>query len=655
MPDWALNIPSYDGIKQQGSTDLSRPFTQQQLVEYGKEALEQFLRRVVIAVVGAFIPGGGTAAEQLMDWADGLPNQILEWIRDHIGIDLSSWSAFLASLDDGAGIDLPVVPQIVAALSGIDFSQPGAVLAAILGFVRNLKPEWLPLIDLGSIGRFSPNLVVSADFERADTILSGLKWTWDGTDGAPDPDTGDPSVGCAKLLADGTDNALTSQSPIKVTAGQKLEVGMMFKSESVTAASGSLRLELVTRYNGAVVSTEVIAAVDPSGTSDWAAISGVGYTVPSGVDEVIPQPHVMDGVTAGVVKVDRVWAKKTQLLGMDFTENLVKRWESAAALMNITDTDLDGDIDFTDVWNTLWAGKLKPLGWVPTVAQDVIDGIYNGFANLGELLDLDRPRTDALDVIYNLLGIGVANKTSVAAIEAEIRLLKSAGNTLAEGFEGSSGGLPSAQWGSSPFRSWGGGSGSIALDGKGNAVWSRSGGSTRGHFYRYYKSGSVAQITTDAFEAGIVLASDPPDTSGDPAAYTYLGFSVPTGSTVTHGQLRIGRTKIAIEAVVSGTVTTLVESMGTVNPRAGDTFIIRRGASGNTNMHTYSVTKNGVPVTWSVGGTSFTDTGSTIPYGSGMRGLGMGMQAGSRTVIPIILFDQWIPAGVGVVTLAEVL
>lgn len=635
------------------------PITIEQLLENWQKVLKQFTGIDLSGLDGGlklfveFI--GGLFNIDFSDLAN-LPSpedawaQIAAKIFSVTGVNIASWPAFLASLDDGAGIDLPVVPRLVAALEGIPWESgdPGAILRAILSagvqLVRGVIPEWmLPPTNIGRITGELPNLVADGEFLIPPVGESGPPvgaWFRDGAGGR------------ASLVGAGVPSELRVQ-PVAVAPGQKYQPLAVVSCESATGAAGSVQLVVVEWNDIDLYPTNirVIASWQPSGTKAAQPITGT-YVVPAGVRYAGLGIVTTEGFTGGTLRVHKVDGPSTGLLEMSWTKNLEKRWEQSAKLMGIVDTDLDGDVDLVDVWNTLWAGHLKPLGWVPTVAQDVIDGIYNGFANFGELLNLDRPRTDALDVIYNLLGIGVSNKTSLAALEAEIRLLKSAGNTIAAPFDGAAGGMPSGTWG--VFRSWGGGSGDIVYDGKGNAVWSRSGGSTRGRFYRHLTSGSPTQISKNSCVVTGVLASDPPDTGSDPAAWTYLGFSVSGGSEVSYGQLRIGRSKIAIEAVVAGVLTTLVESV-TINPRAGQVFAVYRGETGETNAHKYVVTQNGNPVEWTTGNTYFVDAGSTIKTGSGFRGTGIGMQAGSRTVIPIILFDQWTPAGLGVLTCAEVL
>lgn len=297
-----------------------------------------------------------------------------------------------------------------------------------------------------------------------------------------------------------------------------------------------------------------------------------------------------------------------------------------------------------------WLGDIS--GWNPlsdiiaflqSLVQTIIDGVFNGFANMGEMLDFTRPITDVIDTIAGLLGLGLNNQSMVSTLEAEVRLLKSEGNTISDNFERASNNVLGNSW--HQMHAWGGGGGTIGTDGKGNAVWKTSGGSTRGDVCRHLTAGSATKIATDSCVVSTVLASDPPD-AGSPGAFLYLGFSVHE-SAATYGRLRIGRNKVAIERVNAGAVTVLAEQ--TIHPRAGQTLELQRGESGNTNMHKYVLKRNGT-VVW-----EWTDSGSSIPFGAAYRSLAFGMQAASRQIVPIFLYEQWLPAAAGVISLREVL
>lgn len=71
--------------------------------------------------MGAIADAAGEVGEQIR-------NAFVFVIRELTGIDLSSWDAFIASLDDGKGIDLPFLVQglqtVAAIFGGIDLSSP---------------------------------------------------------------------------------------------------------------------------------------------------------------------------------------------------------------------------------------------------------------------------------------------------------------------------------------------------------------------------------------------------------------------------------------------------------------------------------------------------------------------------------------------------
>ncbi|MGC7272871.1 hypothetical protein RA983_21285, partial [Mycobacteroides abscessus subsp. abscessus] len=87
---------------------LTRPFTAQQLQEFGKGFIEQFLGRVVLAVMGHLIPGVGSF-DQLREWAKDKPGlgdlvELLTGIEDGDENDLGTWA--LGIRNALAGIDL---------------------------------------------------------------------------------------------------------------------------------------------------------------------------------------------------------------------------------------------------------------------------------------------------------------------------------------------------------------------------------------------------------------------------------------------------------------------------------------------------------------------------------------------------------------------
>lgn len=90
-PDWATGIPATPAVHPKETGGLTRPLTNQQLAKIGKQLLEQFLRQIVLALTGMFLPNGGTSLAQLMKWAQELAAELAS-MRS-----LTDWMAFTGS------------------------------------------------------------------------------------------------------------------------------------------------------------------------------------------------------------------------------------------------------------------------------------------------------------------------------------------------------------------------------------------------------------------------------------------------------------------------------------------------------------------------------------------------------------------------------
>lgn len=87
QPDWVTEIPS--GPVHPDRQQNARPSSAQHMLAFGSQMIEQFLRRVVQAVVGFFIPGGGSAFSQLASWADDVNGGLQKFATLVTGIDFS--------------------------------------------------------------------------------------------------------------------------------------------------------------------------------------------------------------------------------------------------------------------------------------------------------------------------------------------------------------------------------------------------------------------------------------------------------------------------------------------------------------------------------------------------------------------------------------
>lgn len=251
-PDWALSVPPTDAVHaRQTGTEWTRPFTQQQLLEIGGQLVEQFLAKVVQAVVGVFIPGDrGAAFEQLRQWAQGVPilSDIVEAITGVVNgdlSDLSEWARKIPILsdlvelitgqEDGDENDLGTFfLNIRKFLANVNFLDPNFnLLAAANQFLSSILSPAGALTSLTDLpahlfGNLAPGASdnVAPPF-NADTIDGMGLWSWNATQGA------------IETVGDGTLRQLLGV-PFQVAPGQKLTAGVSAQWQSVTASGPAL-------------------------------------------------------------------------------------------------------------------------------------------------------------------------------------------------------------------------------------------------------------------------------------------------------------------------------------------------------------------------------------------------------------------------------
>jgi len=120
VPDWAINPPPQTGGVHGPFPKINAwdALPQDQINVISGKLTESILQVVVTALRGLFMPGPiGAAFDQLVDWANNLGAQIVDFVNNIAGIDLSSWDAFLDSLKDGKGIDIPSIPEAIETVS----------------------------------------------------------------------------------------------------------------------------------------------------------------------------------------------------------------------------------------------------------------------------------------------------------------------------------------------------------------------------------------------------------------------------------------------------------------------------------------------------------------------------------------------------------
>lgn len=487
-----------------------------------------------------------------------------------------------------------------AFMNGLDFTQPDFnPLDAARVFVTNVIRPFLSTIFAWVRPEWLPQVSLFSIGDSQPNLLAEGDFrdliTLDGGGHYWDGTDGRTVNGCAAVNADGVDHVIVS-NPVPVSEEQKLNCGGHV-SHAGAYGTDIIEISLITYLDNTIVSTHVLGTLSPSGDdTDWSqSISGT-YTVPSGVDAVAMQLRVTSGATAGVVKFDDCWVKKQQLLKIPFIDTLETVLSTAAAKV-----------------------------------QDIIDRIINAFQNFGELIDTVLPVGGILDAIFGIFDTGLTANNRTLAIETRIKALESAANTIMLDFNGPSANSPGAEFAE---KASGGGAGDVGPNGKGAVVWKPNGAGNRTKLYRY--TGSA--LNTDACVLEWVLASSPQSYIFDDA-FTYV-LARMNGFT-DNVRVRSGFDNIRIQATVASAVSNIGPAWSG-NPKAGDAFAWYIGESGAFNLRHHVLTRNGVTIL------DFSETTSVV--GASNRHIGFGMETGNRLVI-----TQNIPAGLGVLTAAEVL
>ncbi|MDM2422472.1 hypothetical protein [Mycobacteroides abscessus] len=161
IPDWARDVPSAPVHREQGG-GLTRPFTPQQLQEFGKGFVEQFIARVVLAMVGTLIPGV-SSFDQLRNWAENLPV-----VGDIIRIINGLFSGIFGGID----FNNPPTPEQIWQNVVNTLIKPLNAFAELIG---GLIPSWhIPGLDASKIisGKITQTFLSITNI--AANIISGV-------------------------------------------------------------------------------------------------------------------------------------------------------------------------------------------------------------------------------------------------------------------------------------------------------------------------------------------------------------------------------------------------------------------------------------------------------------------------------------------------
>ncbi|KPG13823.1 hypothetical protein [Mycobacteroides immunogenum] len=372
VPDWAIDIPSAPVHQQRGS-ELKRPFTAQELQEFGKQFIEQFLGRVVLAVVGHLIPGVGSF-DQLREWAADKPGlgdlvELLTGIEDGDLTDLGTWALGIRN-----------------ALAGIDLAHPESILTAIAKVAGQFFKGVIPAAWIADVAH---DLTDGAGgFTDPSVVEDNPDWHYDPAQ------NGHLSGKSIYVNADGHLHAI-STDPFDVAPGQIVDMAASAMWQGLTAASGSSPIRLcITPFgpDGTKLPDVVVKQLQPvAADSAWvrASLSG-SWTVPAdgSITAATVTLIVTAGASGGPVHFSNVTSAMSNLgpvlgkfraffdaIGGQANSGIAEFEQRFAAIT------ADGKITASEILG------LIGLGNIPTLPQIKVEDLQTTFNQLGDIYD----------------------------------------------------------------------------------------------------------------------------------------------------------------------------------------------------------------------------------------------------------------------------
>ncbi|WP_232784694.1 hypothetical protein [Mycobacteroides chelonae] len=370
-PDWALEIPSAP-VHQKRSSELARPFTDQQLREFGKQFIEQFLGRVVLAVVGHLIPGVGSF-DQLREWAADKPGlgdlvELLTGVEDGDLNDLGTWALGIRN-----------------ALAGIDLAHPESILTAIAKVAGQFFKGVIPAAWIADVAQ---DLTSGAGgFTDPSVVEDNPDWHYDATQ------NGHLSGKSIYVNADGHLYAVSVKDAFEVAAGQIVDVAASAMWQGLTAAGGSNPIRLCITPFGpdrTKLPDIIVKQIQPvAADSAWVRTSLTGsWTVPNdgSVKWATVTLIVTAGATGGRVHFSNVTSVMSNLgpvlgkfrsffdtIGGQANSDIAQFEQRFAAIT------ADGKITASEILGLLG------LGNIPTLPQVKIQDLQTTFNQLGDI------------------------------------------------------------------------------------------------------------------------------------------------------------------------------------------------------------------------------------------------------------------------------
>ncbi|NOR97296.1 hypothetical protein [Mycobacteroides abscessus] len=304
---------------------------------------------------------------------------------------LVHWLGDLFNLPDAVEQDLidfftgkwDLLEAIRKALQGIDLTNPGAVLNAILEAAG--KALGFPgVLSISRIANIIQDLINGAgEFLTAESVEDNPFFQWDSV--MP----GFISGGSIRASANGTQQVLRTE-PFQVFPGQTLELRAASQWTGASATAGSNPVKVgFTPFDAAgnPLADVIRGSLQPSGDHGWQWIPVADkWPVPTGV-KYVSQLLILDsGATAGTFRFSNASAWASNLLDLRLVKDLREMVDAVGGAVNSGVHDIeerlqaitaDGKITATEIVGLIQQAQVSGLVIIQTVLNQIRD-VVNG-------------------------------------------------------------------------------------------------------------------------------------------------------------------------------------------------------------------------------------------------------------------------------------
>lgn len=349
---------------------------------------------------------------------------------------LVHWLGDLFNLPDPVEQDLidflsgkwDLLEAIRKALQGIDLTNPGAVLNAILEAAGKAL-GFSGVLSISRIANIIQDLINGAgEFLTAESVEGNPFFQWDSV--MP----GFISGGSIRATANGTQQVMRSE-PFEVFQGQTLELRAASQWTGASATAGSNPVKVgFTPFDAAgnLLADVIRGSLQPSGDHGWQWVPVQDkWPVPSGV-KYVSQLLILDGgATAGTFRFSNASAWASNLLDLGLVKDLREMVDAIGGSVNsevatiearLQAITADGKITASEIVGLIQQAQVSGLAIMQTVINQILD-ILNGnivtpinslVQGVKDWFGLNNNKTQALNSSGQLAGTAITGAISEA-------------------------------------------------------------------------------------------------------------------------------------------------------------------------------------------------------------------------------------------------